>query len=59
MAIRYPTNYDKIADIPADLEDMAESIQDELDLKVDKVTGKSLSTNDYTDDEKSTPILQI
>ena len=53
MAIRYPTNYNSTADIPADLEDMAESIQDELDLKVDKVTGKGLSTEDYTSAEKS------
>lgn len=53
MAIRYPTNYDSVADIPADLEDMADSIQDELDLKVDKVTGKGLSTEDYTTAEKT------
>ena len=52
MAIRYPTNYNSTADLPADLEDMAESIQEELDQKVDKVTGKGLSTNDYTTAEK-------
>ena len=28
-------------------------LQSELDLKVDKVSGKGLSTNDYTDDEKT------
>ena len=52
MAIRYPTNYNSTADLPADLEDMAASIQEELDQKVDKVTGKGLSTNDYTTAEK-------
>jgi hypothetical protein len=53
MAIRRPTNYDATADIIADLDDMADSIQDELDLKVDKVQGKGLSTNDYTTEEKN------
>ena len=27
--------------------------KDEVDLKVDKVTGKTLTTNDYTNEEKS------
>lgn len=33
--------------------DSAVSLQDELDKKVDKVTGKGLSANDYTDTEKA------
>lgn len=53
MAIKYPTNYDNVVDLPADLKEMAESIEDELDSKVDKVPGKGLSTEDYTTAEKT------
>lgn len=32
---------------------LSDSLKDELDNKVDKVTGKGLSTNDYTDTDKA------
>lgn len=51
--IKYPSDYSKVADVPSDMEEMAESIDDALDTldnqKVDKVTGKGLSKNDFSD----------
>lgn len=37
----------------ANIADMLDELNDELGNKVDKVTGKGLSTNDYTTDEKN------
>ena len=54
--IIYPTDYTAVADIPSDLETMAESIDSAIgdvdEAKVDKVSGKGLSTNDYDNTEK-------
>ena len=41
------------ADIPRDMNALAEAVDDELFGKVDKVPGKGLSTNDYTTAEKT------
>ena len=46
--IKYPDNYNSVADIPKDLKDMAESIDAQIANKVEKVDGKGLSTNDFT-----------
>lgn len=55
--IKYPSDYSKVADVPSDMEEMAESIDDALDTldnqKVDKVAGKQLSTEDYSTEEKT------
>ena len=48
----YPSNYDEVADVPMDMKKMAESIDKQLDSKVDKVEGKGLSTNDFTNEAK-------
>lgn len=48
----YPSNYDEVADVPMDMKKMAESIDKQLDSKVDKVEGKGLSTNDFTNEDK-------
>lgn len=48
----YPSNYDEVADVPMDMKKMAESIDNQLDSKVDKVEGKGLSTNDFTNGDK-------
>ena len=48
----YPSNYDEVADVPTDMKKMAESIDKQLDSKVDKVEGKGLSTNDFTNEDK-------
>lgn len=48
----YPDNYEEIADIPADMKKMAESIDKQFDGKVDKIEGKELSTNDFTNEDK-------
>lgn len=45
--IYYPDDYTEVADIPADMEDMAESIDTALDTKVDKEAGKGLSTYNF------------
>lgn len=50
--IKYPDNYDSVADIPKDLKDMAESIDAQIANKVEKVDGKGLSTNDFTNEYK-------
>lgn len=50
--IYYPSDYSAVADILSDLKKMAESIDESVENKVDKVDGKGLSTNDYTDAEK-------
>lgn len=41
------------ADIPRDMNALAEAVDDELFGKVDKEPGKGLSTNDYTNAEKT------
>lgn len=46
--IKYPDNYDSVADIPKDLKEMAESIDPLIENKVEKENGKGLSTNDFT-----------
>jgi hypothetical protein len=43
----------KIAEINASIAAEQSRVNDELASKVDKVTGKGLSTNDYTDEEKA------
>ena len=50
--IKYPDNYNSVADIPKDLKDMAESIDAQIANKVEKVDGKGLSTNDFTNEYK-------
>ena len=50
--IKYPDNYDSVADIPKDLKEMAESIDAQLENKVEKEEGKGLSTNDFTNADK-------
>lgn len=51
--IYYPDNYDEVADVPNDMKKMAESIDAGLSGKVDKVDGKDLSTNDFTNAYKN------
>lgn len=46
--IKYPDNYNSVADIPKDLKEMAESIDPLIENKVEKENGKGLSTNDFT-----------
>lgn len=46
--IYYPDNYSAVADIPADMEDLAESVDGLLDNYQGKVAGKGLSQNDFT-----------
>ena len=43
----------ELADAIGDDPDFFNTIQNELDQKVDKVSGKGLSTNDYTNEEKA------
>ncbi len=61
--IYYPDNYEAVADVPEDMQTMAESIDTAIENseestsqalanKVDKVTGKGLSTNDYDNTEQ-------
>lgn len=50
--IKYPDDYNSVADIPKDLKDMAESIDAQIANKVEKVDGKGLSTNDFTNTYK-------
>ena len=50
--IKYPDNYNSVADIPKDLKDMAESIDAQIANKVEKENGKGLSTNDFTNADK-------
>lgn len=50
--IYYPDNYSAVADIPADMEDLAESVDTALDGYQGKVSGKGLSTNDFTNADK-------
>ena len=45
----YPDNYNSVADVPSDMKKMAESIDAN---KVQKVPGKTLSTNDFTNEYK-------
>ena len=58
--IVYPDDYSKVADVPADMQAMAESIDDiigtmeedvneELENRVEKEEGKGLSSNDFDD----------
>lgn len=55
--IYYPNNYSNVADVPEDMKKLAESVDTvvgNLDTnKVDKVDGKGLSTNDFTNEDKS------
>lgn len=55
--IYYPNNYSNVADVPEDMKKLAESVDTvvgNLDTnKVDKVDGKGLSTNDYTNEDKA------
>lgn len=55
--IYYPNNYSNVADVPEDMKKLAESVDtvvSNLDTnKVDKVDGKGLSTNDYTNEDKA------
>ena len=55
--IYYPDDYTKPADVPEDMKKLAESVDtvvSNLDTnKVDKVEGKGLSTNDYTNEDKA------
>lgn len=55
--IYYPNDYSVVADIPKDMKDMAESVDEALgaldDDKVDKVAGKGLSTEDFTTEAKN------
>ena len=46
--IKYPDNYDSVADVPQHLKEMAESIDPLIENKVEKEDGKGLSTNDFT-----------
>ena len=54
--IYYPNNYSNVADVPEDMKKLAESVDTvvgNLDTnKVDKVDGKGLSTNDFTNEDK-------
>lgn len=47
--IYYPSDYSSVADVPGDMKKMAESIDAN---KVQKVPGKTLSTNDFTNEYK-------
>lgn len=55
--INYPDDYKEVADVPSDFKKLAESvdklIDDLSDNKVDKIDGKGLSTNDFTNEDKS------
>ena len=55
--IYYPNNYSNVADVPEDMKKLAESVDTvvgNLDTnKVDKVDGKGLSTNDFTNEYKA------
>lgn len=48
----YPDDYSKIADVPADMKKMAESIDKQTDNLVQKEEGKGLSSNDFTNEFK-------
>lgn len=50
--IKYPDNYDSVADVPQHLKEMAESIEPLIENKVEKEEGKGLSTNDFTNADK-------
>lgn len=49
----YPSDYSKIADVPADMKKMAESIDKQTDNLVQKEEGKGLSSNDFTNELKT------
>ena len=55
--IYYPNNYSNVADVPEDMKKLAESVDTQISNldtnKVDKVNGKGLSTNDYTNEDKA------
>ena len=55
--IYYPNNYSNVADVPEDMKKLAESVDTQISNldtnKVDKVDGKGLSTNDYTNEDKA------
>lgn len=55
--IYYPDDYTKPADVPEDMKKLAESVDTQISNldtnKVDKVNGKGLSTNDYTNEDKA------
>ena len=47
MSIKVPTDYSKVADIPKDLKLMAESIQEELDLKQSQIDALTAENQSY------------
>lgn len=49
----YPSDYSKIADVPADMKKMAESIDEQTDNLLQKEEGKGLSSNDFTNELKT------
>ena len=55
--IYYPNDYSNVADVPEDMKKLAESVDTQISNldtnKVDKVNGKGLSTNDYTNEDKA------
>ena len=55
--IYYPSDYSNVADVPEDMKKLAESVDTQISNldtnKVDKVDGKGLSTNDYTNEDKA------
>lgn len=55
--IYYPSDYSNVADVPEDMKKLAESVDTQISNldtnKVDKVNGKGLSTNDYTNEDKA------
>ena len=52
--LNWTTKTNDVDDVVAeDFNNLVSSIETELDKKVDKVTGKGLSTNDYTDADKA------
>lgn len=52
--LNWTTKTDDVDDVLAeDFNNLVSSIETELNKKVDKVTGKGLSTNDYTDTDKA------
>lgn len=50
--IKYPDNYDSVADIPKDLKDMAESTDAAIEKRVEKVEGQGLSEYNFSKEYK-------
>lgn len=51
--IYYNDDENSVADILADMKKLAESADNAIETKVDKVSGKKLSTNDFTNEYKN------